>query len=263
MKIKNKSLNYQYRKFVGPIETYDIMSAIQFIRLYQIGLRETSNLLEIGAGSLRAAKLLIPFLRAGHYFGIEPNKNLVDDGFKFELGREICNIKLPKFVYNSNFDFSELGLPKTGVDFALAQSIFSHTSIGQFSKCLKNVSAILKKSGILLATYVNGEEDYKGSNWVYPECVKFRKETLLRIAFEAGLNVRVMNWVHPNDQTWILFCKNPNIISQIVQYDDISVVEYIRTIDELRRRINYAKSFLPVRIVLWLKGFLLKKNRVQ
>lgn len=257
--IKQSNSIRQHRDFVGPAQTYDVMSAIQFIRLYQIGLRGNSTLLEIGAGSLRAARLLIPFLEPGHYFGVEPDKNLVDTGFDLELGREICNIKSPKFVYNAEFNFSELGLPTTGIDFAIAQSIFSHTSLKQFINCLQNVSTILNPFGIFIATFVEGDADYGGSDWVYPGCVKFRKETVKQIAADAGLHVRFMNWVHPNDQTWMLFCKNLYIIEQIPASDDMTMIDYIRTIDELRRRINYAKSLMPIRIGLWIRNLLFQR----
>jgi SAM-dependent methyltransferase len=259
MKMKESSSPIHHRKFVGPIEKYDVMSAIQFIHLYQIGLRGNSTLLEIGAGSLRAAKLLIPFLEPGRYFGIEPDKHLVDAGFDFELGRGICNIKSPKFVYNKDFNFSELGLPSTGVDFAIAQSIFSHTSLNQFSHCLQNTSPILNESGILLATFVQGDKDYDGSDWVYPECVKFRKETVEKIAASASLHVRFMKWVHPNDQTWMLFSKSSSSIEKIPASDDVVVVDYIRRIEELSKRINYAKSLMPVRIGLWIRNLLIQR----
>lgn len=243
-----------YRAFVGPENKYDVMSAIQFIRLFQIGLRGDSTLLEIGAGSLRAARLFIPYLKENRYFGLEPERWLVEDGLSKELGKDIITIKNPHFVYNHEFDFSGLPLPSQGVDYCLAQSIFSHTSAEQFQLALSNVTKVLAPKGVFIATYVKGEKDYRGVQWVYPECVTFRPETVAYMAESTGLSVREMEWLHPNDQTWLLFAKDPDRISDIKVSDGVLLDEYIHTIAELRHRIARAKSFLPIKILLWIRN---------
>ena len=86
-----------YRAYVGPPEVYDLAAANQFNLLTLCGLREHHFLLDIGCGSLRAGKLLIPYLLPGHYFGLEPEKWLVEKGFSEELGYDIVDIKKPCF----------------------------------------------------------------------------------------------------------------------------------------------------------------------
>ncbi len=242
--------NVNYKAYVGPQENYDVMSAIQFIRLFQLGLRETSTVLEIGAGSLRVARILIPFLQPDRYYGVEPLRDVVEKGFQHELGRDIVAIKRPKFAYNYNFDFSDLGLPGEGVDFCLAQSIFSHTSRAQMEQAVTNVSKVLK--GIFLATYVKGRKDYDGNTWVYPECVRFTWETVQTIAGRNGLYVRAFNWIHPHDQTWIAFSKNKTQLDEIVEADEALINQYVNTINELRSRIDRVKRILPA----WLRYFI-------
>jgi len=245
-----------HRGFVGPIETFDIMSALQFVRLFQAGLRGDSSLLEIGCGSLRAARILIPFLEPGRYFGLEPDRQLVELGLDQEIGRDILAIKRPTFVHNYDFDLSELKLPSRGVDFAIAQSIFSHTSLAQFHMGVQAVGKALAPDGMFIATFVRGPEDYAGSSWVYPGCVRFRDDTVRSIASQAGLSVRITDWAHPNDQTWVLFARSQSRLDATPDDDQFSAAEYVRTIAELRRRIESAKRFPPVRFVMWLRDAL-------
>jgi hypothetical protein len=71
------------------------MGGLQFTLLFQAGLRETHRLLDVGCGSLRGGRLFIPYLRAGHYYGVEPNEWLVEEGIANELGAEILTVKRP------------------------------------------------------------------------------------------------------------------------------------------------------------------------
>ena len=63
--------------------------------LTSLGLREHDHVLDIGCGSLRLGRLLIPFLRRARYFGVEPNLSLVDAGIRNELGWDAFRIKCP------------------------------------------------------------------------------------------------------------------------------------------------------------------------
>jgi hypothetical protein len=97
----------RYRRFVGPVDQYDFMGATQFRLLTTLGLREEHYLLDIGCGSLRAGRLLIPYLLPDRYHGIEPDKFLLDAGIANEVGTDLVRLKRPRFAHNSDFDFSE------------------------------------------------------------------------------------------------------------------------------------------------------------
>jgi len=58
----------QYRAYVGPPEDYDLIAAMTFNLLTTLGLRQHHSLLDIGCGSLRIGRLLIPYLNQGKYF---------------------------------------------------------------------------------------------------------------------------------------------------------------------------------------------------
>src|ERR1700674_1277415 len=92
-----------YMAYVGPPTQYDFMGATQFRLLCTLGLRANHYLLDFGCGSLRAGRLLINYLDHGRYFGIEPNKWLIEDAINNQVGKDLIHIKAPQFDNNSDF----------------------------------------------------------------------------------------------------------------------------------------------------------------
>ena len=192
---------HHYRAYVGPPEKYDLVAAMQFNLLTHLGLREFHYLLDVGCGSLRAGRLFIPFLLPGHYYGIEPQAWLIEEGVKYELGREILQIKQPVFSCNSNFNCLHFNQK---FDFVMAQSVFSHASQSQIQECLSQVAKCLQPNGVMAATFVEGD-DYQGEGWTYPDCVTYTIKQMTGIAAATGLKAESIDWLHPNGQRWVLF----------------------------------------------------------
>jgi len=191
-----------YRAYVGPPADYDLVAAMAFNLLTTLGLRQQHSLLDIGCGSLRIGRLLIPYLNRGKYFGVEPNKWLVDEGIKRELGETLVQIKRPTFFFSDSPD--TIAQAETAFDFALAQSIFSHCGLDLIKGWLSAISHSLAPGGALVATFLIGEEDSSRTGWIYPECVNYRPATLERAAEEMNLRFEILDWKHPR-QTWALF----------------------------------------------------------
>lgn len=190
-----------YKAFVGPPLKYDLLGALQFSLLTAAGLRAHHRLCDIGCGSLRVGKLLIPYLNEGHYFGLEPEQWLIDEGIREELGNEIIQLKKPSFSNASNFDLSTWG---SSFDYIIAQSIFSHAGPIMIQTCIKEVAKSLEQDGLFLATFIWGQEDYTVDEWVYPGCVSYKPETISQWAETHGLRMTRTNWPHPNGQNWVL-----------------------------------------------------------
>lgn len=121
-----------YRVFVGPDEKHDRASALQFNLLTWLGLEEHHYLLDVGCGSLRAGRLLIPYLLPGRYFGIDPAQWLIDEGIENEVGKDLVRIRRPTFSNDANFTLSRF---ERDFDFVLAQSI----SVMLHQRKLRNV----------------------------------------------------------------------------------------------------------------------------
>ena len=191
-----------YRAYVGPPERYDLVAAMSFNLLTTLGLRQHHTLLDIGCGSLRIARLLIPYLNQNKYVGIEPNQWLVNEGIRNEVGANLVGIKRPLFLHSQ--DPTCLSQIDMKFDFALAQSIFSHCGVDLIAGWLRATARLLAPNGALVATFFPGEKDNTVTGWIYPECVRYRPDTMLRLATEARLRFQLLDWRHPR-QTWALF----------------------------------------------------------
>ncbi|MDC0603223.1 methyltransferase [Aliiglaciecola sp.] len=193
-----------YRAYIGPPLQYDFMGATQFRLLCTLGLRAHHQVLDLGCGSLRAGRFLINYLEPENYHGIEPNKWLIEDGIKEQIGDSLVAIKKPQFNYNSEFNTGVFGKK---FDFVIAQSIFSHTGNDLIPNALSNIYESLNDNGVALLTFIKGGKDFEGNGWVYPECVEFTVSKVSEFAKNAGFQVQELPWYHPR-QTWFYFFKN-------------------------------------------------------
>jgi len=192
-----------YTAYVGPPDQYDFMGATQFRLLTTLGLREHNSLLDFGCGSLRAGRLFISYLLPGRYYGLEPNRWLVDAGIDEQIGRSMLEVKRPTFLYHSDFSATRFGV---AFDYILAQSIFSHSGREIIAKCFSEFALCLTRDGLVVATFVQPHQldetgEYEGSGWIYPGCAAYREETILALAEKAGFAGRILPWFHPR-QTW-------------------------------------------------------------
>jgi SAM-dependent methyltransferase len=194
-----------YRAHVGPEDAYDLMGATQFNLLTALGLRETHRLLDVGCGSLRAGRLLIPYLLPDRYFAVEPDREVVAEGIRHEVGEDLVRRKRPRFAYTTEFAFQEFG---EVFDYAIAQSIFSHASLGQVRRCLHGLAAVTHRESVVVATFYAGADDHQGNEWTYPECVAYRPETMANVADEAGFEAAPLAWPHRHGQMWLLLLRS-------------------------------------------------------
>ncbi|WP_353686688.1 class I SAM-dependent methyltransferase [Thermodesulfovibrio sp. 3462-1] len=257
----NVLLNKEYRRYVGPVEFYDIVSGLQFIILFLLGLREEHFLLDIGCGSLRGGKLLIPYLLPNRYYGIEPNEWLIKEGINNEIGNDMINIKKPSFSKVSDFTLSVFNLK---FDFILAQSIFSHAAPTQIRKCLSEAKKVMKPTSLFVATFMEGNDDYKGNKWVYPGCVTYTLNTIYKMCGEYGLNCKKIDYPHPNGQTWIVihFPENESSILSILYKDKLKEIFNMKALEDslhtCKERLSRLESHPYVKVGLKIRRFFLK-----
>ncbi|MFK5955345.1 MAG: class I SAM-dependent methyltransferase [Planctomycetota bacterium] len=194
-----------YRAYVGPPVDYDLVSAMVFNLLTCLGLRQDQRVIDIGCGSLRIGRLLIPYLNEGNYVGVEPNEWLVKDGILNEIGEDQIRLKKPQLSFRA--DLKEFDEPLMA-NFAFAQSIFSHCGLDLFRNWLLQAKDHLREDGALLGTFLVDDKDFDGEGWIYPGCVKFRIETIAQLAKECGYGFEMLDWGRPR-QSWALFSR-PN-----------------------------------------------------
>jgi SAM-dependent methyltransferase len=151
--------------------------------------------------------MLIPYLRPGRYFGIEPERWLVEEGIERELGQDILEAKRPSFRFVDDFSASSFGV---AFDFVLAQSILSHTYPDLAAKALGEVARVLAPEGMLLATFIEGERTSKGSGERIPKgsgwvkaAVPYRWERMRTLVEDAGMVARRLEWPYPRQKWYV------------------------------------------------------------
>jgi SAM-dependent methyltransferase len=194
-----------YRAFVGPPDEYDTVGASQFRLLTTLGLREQHKLLDFGCGSLRAGRLLIPYLGDGKYVGLDPERWLIEDAIGREIGESMVALKRPIFHHFDDFAADRCG---TDFDYILAHSILSHTGKDLFRRALASFRRALSPTGLALITVLHAEPgqdaEVEGDGWIYPECVRYSRAALHELFREAGLAARLIPWRHPRQAWYVL-----------------------------------------------------------
>jgi len=88
----------------GSAQSFDIPGRKILMTLLDAGLYPNSTVLDIGCGCLRGGYWLIHFLDKGCYFGIEPDKEMLQAGVTILMEPEEIEKKDPKFDSNQDFD---------------------------------------------------------------------------------------------------------------------------------------------------------------
>lgn len=199
--------SHHYRAFVGSSWLYDFVAAMQFNLLTALGLREYHYLLDIGCGSLRAGRLFMPYLLPGRYFGIEPETWLIEAGIANEIGEDLIRIKKPTFSHDRNFTLTTFNQT---FDFLLAQEIFVHTPQAQISRALSEAKKVMNPTAIFAASFVEGEKDYEGNEWQYPNWITYTLRRMKELAADQGLICEPIDWPHPGPQSWLVYVHPEN-----------------------------------------------------
>ena len=205
--------DHHYRAYVGPPVVYDLVANLTTSLLMCLGLREQHDVLDLGCGSLRIGRLLIPYLARGRYTGLEPNSWLIEEGIRENVGSDLIALRQPTFVTNDDFDISSGG---RSYDFVLAQSIFSHTQTSLLRMALAQVALGLRERGALVATYVGGSSDTQGDGdqWLYPAVARHTWRTMEAALSNAGLFGAPLDWPHPF-QKWFIASPTADVVTQL------------------------------------------------
>ena len=208
------------RAWVGPPFLYDLIGGMQFQLLMELGLREYSRFLDVGCGSLRLGRLAMMYLLPDRYYGIEPNRDILDQGCQMHFGAtldksELIKIKRPTFAHNTEFDFS---ITNGSVDFVFAQSIASHTGPAMTHDLLKSIASVCSDETIAMVTYIRCENPAKSNRtegWFYPECVTYTDDVFGEFAKEAGLHAYRTVWPTTNIQSdGLITTQHPTILTK-------------------------------------------------
>jgi SAM-dependent methyltransferase len=135
----------------GPAKHFEWFGRLQLITLIRNGLCPDSKFLDVGCGCLRGGYWSIQFLNAGCYFGIEPNRTMLQAGIEKILEPYMISEKKPKFDSHTEFDFTVFG---EKFDFVFARSIWTHASKKQIQQMLDSFKQISHKDSVFLTSFI-------------------------------------------------------------------------------------------------------------
>lgn len=193
-----------YRAYVGWPQQYDYYTGIIFGMLFDHGLREQHSLLDVGCGSLRVGRVLIPYLLPGKYHGIEPNQYILEQGIENEIGNELIHKKQACLYLTDNARDINISF-----DYILLHSIFSHTGMDLLQYWMSEIKRLLKQHGIALATYFPATHDCQETGWIYGDgkgskgTIEYTHTTINVVATQNKLSCKIIAEKKPT-QTWVL-----------------------------------------------------------
>lgn len=190
-----------HRSWVGPPEYYDRIGALQFIVLVLLGMREHHTLLDIGCGSLRGGRFSLMYLDEGRYFGLEPERWVLDAGIAHEVSEGLIALKKPSFAHTSDFSATQFGVQ---FDYIIANGMFMHTGLSQIRRCLESAAAVLAPDGVFVGAYLEGDADSPNDSWTYPGIQRYTPERLAQLGESAGLRTNFVDWPHTFDHKWFV-----------------------------------------------------------
>jgi SAM-dependent methyltransferase len=180
-------------------ESWLALGQLQFDYLAGHGLKPDTRMLEIGCGNLRAGRLFIDYLDAGHYYGLDisPDILLAAQQVVTENGLQA---KLPHLtlVRDLRLDF----LPDGQFDVVHAHSVFSHSPVWVIDECLAHVGRVMAPGGFFDFTFDRTEG---AEHQVLREDFYYRTQTLTDLARRHGFQATFMDdWeTLPHDQSKI------------------------------------------------------------
>ncbi|MEQ8861019.1 MAG: class I SAM-dependent methyltransferase [Pseudomonadales bacterium] len=191
----------------GPIRKFATVGRNQLSILLRNGLNGDSRVLDVGCGALRAGYWLIRFLDPGCYFGIEPNRAMLQAGCERIVTAPVIAAKQPRFDHNDRFDFAVFGIE---FDYVIARSIWTHTSPAQVITMLEQFAATAPR-GVMLASIKECpwyRRQHRGTGWVGKShesdeggTVRYRFSWIAAQARRLGLEAHRLDREY--GQTWI------------------------------------------------------------
>ena len=192
-----------HRRYVGGI--WDGIGRLQFDFLVANGLLPNHYLLDIACGCLRGGVHFVPFLEPGHYLGIDKEEALIQAGIEEELTSAIYAEKRPQLIVSDALEFQRFG---EAIDFALAQSLFTHLPPELIELCFQNLRVSIRESGTFFATFFEAPEPVANSETPHDHGkFLYTREQMEDFGTENGWKAAYIgDWEHPRNQKIVRYC---------------------------------------------------------
>ena len=142
-----------HKNYVGDYAQFDRMGQWQFDFVKNTGeVNKTTKFLDVGCGTMRLGKHIIPYLNKNNYTGLDFNQQMVNEGIKQELTEDIVKTKQPKFVFSNCFDTTDC----VKQDFIWINAVFNHLKLTTIKTALENLLKCSHMDTHLYFTYWEG-----------------------------------------------------------------------------------------------------------
>lgn len=191
-----------HREMVGG--KWDEVGLLQFEFMKNQGLEPHHILCDVACGSFRAGRLFIDYLEAGNYLGIDKQEVLIREGRIKEIGEDLWEEKNPEVIIDDNFEFRRFSKHP---DFAIANSLFSHLSVSDIKRCLRNLADHATPGCKFFATYIMSDTPLihlHGSH--SSRSFRYTPDKMLAMGRAAGWHAEYIgDWNHPRKQVMVLY----------------------------------------------------------
>lgn len=201
----------KHRSAVGG--KWDEMGRVQLDFLKAQGLTPSMRFLDVGCGSLRAGRLLVPYLDPGHYYGVDIAAEIIEAGYEDELDDESrARLPLSNLRMTDRFD-CDFGVE---FDMAIAQSLFTHVSLNHIRLCLYRVAKVMRPGAKLYATFSEKPRDYPldgmwGRAYTERNVFWYYRRDLRWAAERTPLEFRYIGeWGHGRNQKMVEYTRLPD-----------------------------------------------------
>ncbi len=201
-----------HRDIVGGL--WDEIGQLQFDYMIAQGLSPTDRFIDVACGSMRGGRHFIPYLNAGHYYGFDILRELIDAGMTHEIAPLGMVDKVPEGNLASAADF-EFPESWRGLDKGLALSLFTHLTLNTIVQCLTKLRAVMADDGVFYATIFETTEETQIQPQTHPHNIvsymcqdpyHYTRADMDYVAQKTGWGVESLKgFGHPRGQHMVVF----------------------------------------------------------
>ncbi len=198
---------HRLAQMAGPVRYWEQIQKYQFNFLMTMGLQPHHTFLDIGCGPLSGGLVLIPYLQAGNYVGIDVRKTSIAEAY-IQIAKSDLVLKNPSLVVSESFGRHELGERK--FDYVWASQVLYHLDDEKIKMCLEHISDRMKPGTKFYGDILG----FPNKVWGCPDLqwheFRFYLHTIdfvSKIAEEYNLKVadlgEIQNFNYPKEAGWL------------------------------------------------------------